>query len=639
MQYKSPPQHNLVIFDPSPVDANFTTTLSQNATVFVADATPGLIENLRELGHSVVTPDSIHSAETTTEAHRQTTSVLDAIWDIPSGDTTLSEEMSYGGVPIQVAAHTWLAIPLTNALTALNTLDRWWSDTPPNRVFIPREPGTWAVAARHLALARSIPIHTLADVPARTPLWPPTRAMVSKRLVPKAFREWREARATQADIRRIIRPAATKANTSSTTIFAAIHFIAEAKALGPIFERILSDKQSALCVLADEHGRGADTLGNAAIPFGSLQNVGFSSQNARSVLNAWRSLSAKWHIALARPEATALSHCGVAVIPLMEHILQGFTTFSREQNNLRQYLVWIELMNLALSKMQPRVVLIADDAMAFGAIIAHTARNHDAKVLHVQHGAITDHPKHRKSDVDVVTVGGEAVKRLLVARGTESENVVVTGFPQFDSLADTQRLKAVPVREQLGLPTDKPLVVFTMLSGVGITSRNEVSLALREMVNACERMQHDAAFVFKRHPADQGDILAQLNLDPVQYGAAVTIDTPIHPLLCAADVVVTQMSTTGQEALMLEKPLVIVNLSGGSGTIPYIEYGAAIGVDKPGTLADAISKALYDTGVRENLAAGGGQFVRDFTYRNDGGATDRIIKKIYRLTRTESPLD
>jgi hypothetical protein len=634
MLHRLPPNTDLIILDPSATDPTVLKRLPENATVFVADATPGLTENLRELGHSVVTPDSIHSSEATSEAHSQTNRVLDAIWDLPSGDRTLSEEMSYGGVPIQLAAHTWFATPLTNALTALSTLDRWWSDTPPNRVFIPREPGTWAVAARHMALARGIPIHTLANVPARTPLWPPTRAMISERLVPKAFREWREARAAQADIHRIIRPAATITDSSTTTIFAAIHFIAEAKALGPIFERILSDKQNTLCVLADEHGRGADSLGNVGIPFGSLQNVGFSSQNARSVLDAWRSLSAMWHIALARPEAGALSHCGVAVIPLMEHIWRGFTTFSREQNNLRQYLVWIELMNLAISKLQPRVVLIADDAMAFGAIIAHTARNHDAKVLHVQHGAITDHPKHRKSDVDVVTVGGDAVKRLLVARGTEPDNVVVTGFPQFDSLADTPRLKAVPVREQLGLPADRPLVVCTMLSGVGVTSRNEVSLALREMVDACERMQHDAAFVFKRHPADQGDILAQLNLNPMRYGAAVTIDTPIHPLLCAADVVVTQMSTTGQEALMLEKPLVIVNLSGGSGTIPYIEYCAAIGVNKPGTLADAISEALYDTDAREHLAAGRDRFVRDFTYRNDGGATDRIINEIYKLTRT-----
>ncbi len=353
------------------------------------------------------------------------------------------------------------------------------------------------------------------------------------------------------------------------------------------------------------------------------------------VRTALRELSKVWRTATVSQEADRVQCRGVSVLRLMRDRWDVFVRNSLNQSSLRQYLLWIELMDAALRTWRPKAVVVADEAMGVNAAVIALAKQHDIATLHVQHGAILDHPKHRRGETDIITVGGDAVKRFLVNLGTNPDQIVVTGYPQFDPLDDREKLAAEPVRERLGLPSDKRLVLFTMLSGAGVTPLHEVVTGVREVVDAFRKLGPGYSYVFKRHPADRGDLLTQMGVDIQSLGAVSTIDEPIHPLLMAADVVVTQMSTTGTEALLLGKPLVVVNLSGRPDTIPYVEYGAALGVYRSGEAAHAIERALTDENARRILADGRERFICDFAYRPERSSTECITNEIYRLVQTE----
>jgi len=588
-------------------------------------------EALAGAGYRLVTAADIVTATADGEAKRVAVEAMERLWRVRIDGARLGDALAYRGVRLADVAHAHLVTALADALARLAALDAWWSEETIGAVHVPREPGPWGRVAELLARAKGMPVGRLRGIPPRAPLWPPTARSMTQ-WAPDALRRWRDARdAHHADAALAERCAAQPPDMRQADILAIGHYISEARALVPIIRRLQAEGSASVAVVGDEWGRGPEAFRAARIEYVPLQSLDAWRDAAPRVAMAARTLGRLWQRALKTDEARAIAHRGVSIPALVREEWRVLGDLSLRHDCIREYLWWIEMIDRAMELASPRLVLLADEAMPVNVIQLELAEQRKIATLHVQHGALPEHPKHRTGRATCITVGGEALRRFFLQRGTDPRRVVVTGIPQFDPLADHAALAAVPIRRGLAIPDGRLVVVYTMQSGQGVTPRDEVVAATHEVLAANAAMRDRLTFVFKRHPGDRGDLLRRMGIDPAREGIIDTFDAPIHPLLWVADVVVTQMSTTGQEALMLGKPLVVVNLSGKPDSIPYVAYGAALGVYHAGDLSDAIERALADEATRARLAVGRQRFVEDFAYRVDGHATERIVKEVFAL--------
>ena len=85
---------------------------------------------------------------------------------------------------------------------------------------------------------------------------------------------------------------------------------------------------------------------------------------------------------------------------------------------------------------------------------------------------------------------------------------------------------------------------------------------------------------------------------------------------------------------MIDKPVLIINLSGQPTPVPYAEEGAAIGVYRYEDIEQAILEALHDKKTRARFKAGRIKFVRRWACEPDGKASQRIVNLMKEMIGT-----
>ena len=629
----SPEPNTLIVLDAVPRNIGDLPTPAAAYTVLVPVATDPERTRFAEAGYTLGEASAMADEAGSGESRRATDEIISALWRTIIDGMPLSEAMVYHRIHLAPVMHAYLATGILDALGRVDIIETWIEMVRPERIILPRVDGPWSTVARCVAAAEGIPLERLKRIPRRVPLLPPTRRAFTQ-YFPRFLARWRDGRAAlrHKETYRTQRNGA--AMRTHQDVLAVAHFSSDIRTMGPIIERLRQRNVRSAALTVDAQGAALKACRDAGLAHFLLQAAGGWEESERRVSKALKALGDTWRAFLARPAARELHYHGVSVMELMREQWETFAEATLEHNSLRQFLWWTEMIARGLEEWSPKLLMIGDEAMPFRGLALEAARLQDIPVLCVLHGAMPDHPKHQAARSTKVAVAGDLTRRQLIAKGTGADRVVVTGLPQFDPLADTDALERVDVAGMLGLPTDKPVIVYTMLSGTGVTPMDDVLTATVEVLEAVRSLGDRYTFVFKRHPADRGDLLRnRMGLDPAEAGFVETLDAPIHPLLWKADLVITQMSTTGQEALLLNKPLIVVNLSGKPDSIPFVEYGAALGVYRRNALAQAIESALEDPGTRETLAEGREGFVSDFAHRIDGRATDRVVGLIDDMLR------
>lgn len=95
----------------------------------------------------------------------------------------------------------------------------------------------------------------------------------------------------------------------------------------------------------------------------------------------------------------------------------------------------------------------------------------------------------------------------------------------------------------------------------------------------------------------------------------------------------TYASTTGMEAVALNKPVIVVNLTGRPDPVEYVKERVALGVYKEEDLKPAVEQLLRDD---SELAKNRKKYVEKYLYKIDGKATERIINLIKEVIKEHS---
>ena len=226
--------------------------------------------------------------------------------------------------------------------------------------------------------------------------------------------------------------------------------------------------------------------------------------------------------------------------------------------------------------------------------------------------------KHLHADKKAVT--GEVIRDLYVASGVHPGRIAVTGAANFDALFDRDKERDKHTLLAYGVDPTKRIILFATQH----IAFSETRRMLIGVITAVRSMR-DVQLIVKVHPSEDSTQYKALAREFDTVGLHVTKDMDLYALINTCDVLITKYSTTALEAMMLDKPVIVINLSGQPTPVPYAEEGAALGVYKHEDIQQAIIMAVDDEETQNKLKAGRRRFIKRWAGEPDGKAAQRIV--------------
>jgi glycosyltransferase involved in cell wall biosynthesis len=366
-----------------------------------------------------------------------------------------------------------------------------------------------------------------------------------------------------------------------------------------------------------------------------------SARVLREVRDATRFVRALWRELRASPARVgAFSHRGVPFGDLGEADLAG---------TMLLQLPWavrsVAEMREALAHFRPDAVCLYAESSGWGRAALLACRQAGVPTVAVQHGIV--YPKyfsyrHEPDEADCprpdrTAVFGAAARRLLTTLGGyDPDTLVLTGSPRFDDLlAAARSWDRDEMRRRLGVGAHERLILVASRFRAIRDTHASIGSAFPALVRAVEELA-DARAIVKPHPAEGSEgyacVLQRLG---ARRFTLVDPREDLLQLLHAADLLVTVESLSAVEALVLGRPVIVLNMP--THLAELVASGAALGVPEGGDAGHALAGALSDGAVREGLDRARDAYLGELAMGVDGGATARITA-LLRDTANRRPM-
>ncbi len=214
-------------------------------------------------------------------------------------------------------------------------------------------------------------------------------------------------------------------------------------------------------------------------------------------------------------------------------------------------------------------------------------------------------------------VFGKKHRELLATMGIPEEKIVVTGSPMVDEIAHFVPLKSSSMEKMLILtqPFVEDKLWMAEQRTVFFGALHRIMLVLSGI-----------SFAIKIHPREKKELYEK------EFPGVLVSDQNLYEEIKQADIVLGVTSTALMEALLLNKPAVVLDLFDQGMEIPYVACGLALRVAYADSLASQItdyftfySSAVFDKKRRE--------FIADYFYALDGRAAGRIVHVLERASQ------
>lgn len=307
---------------------------------------------------------------------------------------------------------------------------------------------------------------------------------------------------------------------------------------------------------------------------------------------------------------------------------------------------YIQMARKMIQSEKPDLIIFLNEFFWWERSLLIAAEMEGVPTLAIQHGAIF--PQHKSNSYtkdeintsgdfrapfcpipDITLVYGPHYKDMLTKLSSyPTHSVAATGQPRYDNLIKLKDSNLDVIgrfKKKFGLPEKSRVVLWTTQCHSLPDSENKRNFSC--VLNALKELD-DCALVIKQHPAERRrytrfikERIAGSDL-PV-YLLPKNSDTNLLLLCC--DLMVTKSSTTAIEALLLEKPIVVLNLGGEPDTVDYVKEGIAKGVYREDDLLTSIKELLETEFPKSNDREG---YLRKYMSGLDGNATQNVIAEI-----------
>jgi len=300
----------------------------------------------------------------------------------------------------------------------------------------------------------------------------------------------------------------------------------------------------------------------------------------------------------------------------------------------------------ALDALEPRLALTYAEAGGWGRALVIAARRRGIPVCGIQHGFIHRHWMNYLHEPDemAAAAGGTgtpgfprpdltllfdrfALTHLTTGGAFPASTLDVMGNPRLDALAAAARLltddSRRQARTQLGAAPGARIVLLAT------KYRERARRSLAALFDAVRRMP-DVHLAIRCHPAETpAPYLALAQGAPNIAVAPPAVD--LVSALAVADLVVTVNSTVALEGMALGVTALALNLP--NYLSPFVDAGVMHGASTPGTVEQALARALADDPAHQQFRAHQRTFMAEYEMLPSGMAADRAVRAILGLSR------
>ncbi|EDM69051.1 hypothetical protein PE36_06182 [Moritella sp. PE36] len=219
---------------------------------------------------------------------------------------------------------------------------------------------------------------------------------------------------------------------------------------------------------------------------------------------------------------------------------------------------------------------------------------------------------------DVLAVFSEPVKNRLVSAGRLSSSVFVTGNPAFDVLADPLiHLNGKEYRKNKEISEDEFVVFWAEQPEPGNPNLPREIRALLSRI--CENL--GITFIIRLHPSST-DITKEKLPD---YALNSDFSESLQSVISASDLIITLTSTVAMEGLLLDKDVLILEMSAYSHLVDYSEDIGAMKLNDKQDIEKAIVSFIYDNKLKNKMKT------KRKNLPTAGMATNKIVDLILKM--------
>lgn len=221
---------------------------------------------------------------------------------------------------------------------------------------------------------------------------------------------------------------------------------------------------------------------------------------------------------------------------------------------------------------------------------------------------------------DYVAVMNEYAKEKLVKYGIPAEKIEITGQPAFKDISSLHVDKNEILKSLHVSKTNKRRIILWVSQPLPPTK-----VILKNLINYSQ-INKNVLLLIKLHPNEnEGQYIRYTEMRHSNF-IFTSKDYNIQQLIQIADLVITQNSTSGLEAVLMKKPLLIVDLLDDSyDKLPLGKDGAAFEVTELARLQPTLDLLLNDTAICERVKEKG------ILYQMPEQPVERVIQYIKKI--------
>ena len=306
----------------------------------------------------------------------------------------------------------------------------------------------------------------------------------------------------------------------------------------------------------------------------------------------------------------------------------------------------IEMAKDIVDQQNPDLILVTSEYGFFERALIVAGKLKGIPTLAIQHGNIGPlhegymYPKNSISTEgnvetpycpvpDRTAVYGRYYYDLLTQNSAyPTGNVVITGQPRYDVLAEADRLyNKEEFCRRLNLNSDGNIVLIATQN----LPSPEGEEFLRRILRALKDLPH-VQIVLKPHPKEERERYSDIAKEENVNVTTLSREADTFEALYNCDLLIAGFSTVITEATILGKPCVTVHIGMKEDPTPYYR-DVTLRVYREEDLFSTIRKVLYDEKTRRKLRKAREEFVYQHVYKPDGRATERVIDLIEKMMR------
>jgi hypothetical protein len=307
---------------------------------------------------------------------------------------------------------------------------------------------------------------------------------------------------------------------------------------------------------------------------------------------------------------------------------------------------YLEMARTMIKDEDPSLIILLNEFWWWERSLMMAAKSEGVKTVALQHGVILPRdrsyqynedeilPKPYESKLkcpipDKTVVYGSYYRDLLMNTSSfPKDSVLDLGQPRYDVLAHVNSIyskKEFP--NKFGIPEGNKIVLWTTQSfSLG---DDEDTKNIHCIFKTLETM-NKTTLIIKQHPMDGTEYKDKILRISKSYKTdfrLVPRDSDTYEQIYNCDLMIVKNSTTALEAVALNKPVIVLNLSGNHDAVDYVDKKVALGVYKEDDLENAVKSLLENDSLNEYRE----RYVEEHLHAVDGRSSVRIAELVERM--------